>query len=152
MLTLIGMLGGFLARLLPEGMKIYQDARDKQHEIKLLELQMQQAEKGLTTKLEAVYAESAATQSVALQQSYRSELRYSGWYAASVRPTVTYLFVIAFIGFKTAMLYGLLSSALPWNSAPLAEAVAAIWGEEESALFGAIISFWFGDRVLAKRK
>jgi hypothetical protein len=152
MLALLGSLLGFVGSIIPEFFKIHQDGKDKAHELKLLELQMQQQSKNNSDKLEEIHVQSWATEGVALQQSYRRELDFSGAYAASVRPTVTYLFVVAFIVFKACAIYALMLPALPWqNAMNFVQAYQVVWGEEEAALFAGIISFWFGSRSLRRK-
>ncbi len=42
MITLLGSLLGFLSAAFPDFLKLFRDAQDRKHELKILELQMQQ--------------------------------------------------------------------------------------------------------------
>lgn len=73
--------------------------------------------------------------------------------SGSVRPVLTYLFFATYVVVKAAQFNLLLEPALPWQ-APLApaQALVSLWGEEDEAIFAAIISFWFGQRALMKAR
>lgn len=159
MISLLGSLVGLLGSFVPEIFKLTQDKRDKEHELKIMELQMEQQAAGASQKLEEIMVQSAAAETVAMQQSYRSELKYFGKFAASVRPVVTYLFVAEYIAIKFALLYTMTHgvTALPWATetsavSALASAIPMVWGEADMGLFSGIIAFWFGGRALEKNR
>lgn len=157
MLTILSMLIGFVSSLFPDVMKLFQDKRDKAHEIKLLELQLQQASATASYKLDEIGVGAYRDIVVAATQQQTQILdRASQWVVnltASVRPTVTYLFVIAFVGFKMAMFFAAINPSLPWHEAvSYSQAMMNIWGEEETAILGGLLSYWFSDRTLAKRR
>nr|VFK48440.1 MAG: hypothetical protein BECKTC1821D_GA0114238_106110 [Candidatus Kentron sp. TC] len=64
---------------------------------------------------------------------------------ASVRPIITYAFFILFATVKTAALFKLLDQGVDLTSG-----LIAVWDVETQALFAAVMSFWFGQRALAK--
>ncbi len=71
--------------------------------------------------------------------------------AGSVRPTITYLFFLLYALVKWAQFQVLITPSMPWLTALTpAQAMLAIWGEDDMALFTAIIAFWFGQRSLIK--
>jgi hypothetical protein len=151
---IIGALLGIGGRLVPEVVKYFQDKRDKAHEIDLLRLQIDSADKlthlrmeesrqaeeykldgkGLDTLLEAVKGQFANATGIAATLS------------ACVRPIVTYWYML---------LYSVVKIAIVWSNydfgTPAAIAVAQAWTNDDIALFSAIMNFWFLDRVLAKR-
>jgi len=157
MITLITMALGFLAPLIPDFLKLFQDKRDKQHEIALLEIQTKNVENSHLYKMDEI---GVSAYSQIVQSAHREQtditLKSSNWvidFTASVRPTVTYLFVIAFIGFKAAMFFAAVNPSLPWqNGLSYLDAMALVWGGEENAGFWGIIAYWFGDRAMAKRR
>lgn len=157
MLTILSMLIGFLSSVAPELMKKWQDSSDKKHELALLAMQMQQAENSHQYKMDeiGVQAYSDIVQSAHREQADSLE-RASKWVinlSAGVRPVVTYVFVIAFIGFKVAAFFAAMNPALPWQqSMNYTQAMLLVWGAEESAGFWGIIAYWFGDRAMAKRR
>ena len=159
LLSMIGGIVGLLGSFIPEGLKFWQDSRDKAHELKLLEMQLRQQREGYSQKLEEVQLQATATEYTALQQSYRAELKYAGGFAATVRPAVTYLFVLLYLVIKCAMLYSAAGAiqTLPWQADAallnaLALAAPTVWTEADRALFSGIIAFWFGNRSIEKAK
>lgn len=152
MIALLGSVFGFVASIVPEFFKMRQDKNDKEHELKLLEMQMAREAAGHNQKLEEIIVNAQAQEAVALQGAYKAELKFSGLYSASVRPTVTYLFVLAFIVFKGCAIYSLMFPSFPWQSAmSFVQAYQVVWGEEEAGLLAGIVSFWFGSRSLRRK-
>ena len=157
MLTIISMFIGFVTSLAPDLMKKWQDSSDKKHEVTLLELQMKHADSNHLYKMDeiGVQAYSDIVQSAHKEQASSLD-KASKWVvdlSAGVRPIVTYVFVIAFIGFKLAAFFAAMNPALPWQaSMNYSQAMLLVWGAEESAGFWGIIAYWFGDRTMAKRR
>ena len=157
MLTIITMAIGFLSSLAPEFIKKWQDSSDKKHEITLLQLQMQQAASGHAYKMDeiGVQAYGEIVQSAHKEQATSLD-KASKWVvdlSAGVRPIVTYIFVIAFIGFKIAAFFAAINPALPWqDSMNYSQAMLLVWGAEESAGFWGIIAYWFGAREMQKKR
>jgi hypothetical protein len=157
MIALFSALLGFASSILPEFFKQHQDARDKAHELALLDrqsaIEFQRAAVDLDKSIQA----ALAVQSIAVQESYRTDVaaNKASWvsaYSASVRPTITYAFFLLYAAVKSAQFWLLLHPELPWQTAStLASALAAIWTEEDIAIFSAVIAFWFGDRMLRRR-
>lgn len=157
MLTILSMIVGFVSSLAPDLMKRWQDKSDKQHELAVLEMQMKQAENAHLYKMDeiGVQAYGQIVQSAHREQSEALE-KASKWVVnltASVRPTLTYLFMISFIGFKMCAFFAVINPSLPWQEGlTYTQAMLAVWGEEETAIFAGIIAYWFGERGLLKRR
>ena len=67
---------------------------------------------------------------------------------ASVRPVITYLFMLAFLTVKGGMVYSLIANeGIDWTSA-----LDVAWNAETQALFACIMSFWFGARGMSKAR
>lgn len=157
MFTVLSMIVGFLSSLAPEFIKKWQDSSDKKHELELLKMQMQQATQQQAYKMDEIGINAYRDVVVAAtNQQAEITAKASRWVidlTASVRPVITYLFMIAFIGFKMAAFFAAINPELPWKeSMTYTQAMLSVWGEDETALFGGIIAFWFGDRTIAKRR
>lgn len=157
MLTILSMIVGFISSLAPDLIKKWQDSSDKKHELSMTKLQIEATEKGYAYKADEVGATAYRDMVVAAHQEQADTLKQASLWvvdmSASVRPVLTYLFMIAFIGFKMCAFFALMNPNLPWQSGmTFYQAMAAVWGEEETAIFGGIIAFWFGDRSMAKRR
>ena len=157
MLTILSMLIGFASSLAPEFMKRWQDRSDKVHELKILKIQMENADRVAAYRMDEIGVEAYSN---IVQSAHREQAETlkgaSKWvinFSASVRPCSTYLFMIAFIGFKMCIFLAAVNPLLPWHS-PLtfSQAMLMVWGEEETAIFAGIMAYWFGDRTMAKSR
>ena len=115
MLSLISTLGGLLISGLPKLLEFFQDKADKKHELALAEMQTIR-EKELVAmgfaaqaKVEEIRSDQIAMQTEAdmTKEAYEHDAKVlekaAGWastYVATVRPTITYLFVLELITIK----------------------------------------------------
>ena len=146
MLSLLGSLLGFGTSFLPKVMDFFQDRSDKKHELAVMEVQIRQQKELADQKLEAINVEADIREIEALQKSMQPT--GIGWvdaYRASVRPTITYAFFVLFIFVEISAYLSLTASGISGLNA-----AQIIWDEETSALFAAVISFWFGGRAIAR--
>ncbi|MBT9171151.1 MAG: hypothetical protein DDT18_01519 [Actinobacteria bacterium] len=144
MLPLIGAVLGFLGSVVPQVIKLYQDKKDKEHELKLLNLQIQAQAQGHTQRLEEINVQADIEESKALYK--HAEVKLSGvkWVDAaltfltsSVRPVITYSFFGLYAWVKIAMYQR-------------EGDIVKIWTEYDLALFSTIIAFWFGSRSMQR--
>ncbi len=159
MIALLSALLGFGSSMVPDLLKLIQDKRDKAHEIELIKLQAQAADKQADNDLTKTIAIAEGQQAVAIQESYRTDVRSTieagfGWVAAlsaSVRPILTYLFFFLYVAVKYSQIHLMMNPTMPWQTAiTFAEAISTAWGEEDMAIFSAIVAFWFGSRSVRK--
>lgn len=147
MLTLLGSLLGFFSSVLPEMMNLFREGQDRQHELAVLKLQMEQHTLGHTQRLEAINVEADIQEGLALlkHDSQPSGVTWVDGLRASVRPVITYGFFLLFVTIKVQTLSVLLNHGVSFEMA-----VIRLWDAETQALFAAIISYWFGARSLSK--
>lgn len=150
MLTLLGSLLGFLSSTFPDLLKLWQDRADRQHELAILDRQMEQKRLGHNQCLEAIGPEADIAESQALYKhdSQSSGILWVDGLRASVRPTITYAFFLLFTAVKVSALTVLVNE----KGMTLIEALPQIWDPETQALFAAVMSFWFGQRALVKAR
>lgn len=148
MLTLLGSLLGFVTSAFPDMLALFRDWQDRKHELAILDRQMEQMKLGHQQRLDEieVQADIAESQALYKHDAQPSGVRWVDGLRASVRPVVTYAFFVLFAGVKGSALYVLIAV----EGFVLAEALPQIWDGETAALFGAVVSFWFGSRSLAK--
>lgn len=165
MIALFSALLGFVSSAVPEFIKLFRDGKDRAHEITLLKLQMeydrqkasqQQGEnqQERTTRLEAIGLEVQRAEELALNTRLKAQMTGIHWVDAlsgSVRPVITYGFFLLYVAIKVAQFHVMMEPPLPWRE-PLsgAQALVALWGEEDVAIFSAIMAFWFGSRVMQR--
>ena len=169
MIALLSALLGFISSAAPEFIKLFTDSRDRAHEIALLKLQMEYDEKKLTAthetnaadrgvRLQEIALTAEIQESIALNARPGTAENKTGilWVdalAGSVRPMITYAFFLLYFTIKYCQFTLLLDPALPWLSALTpAQALIALWTEEDIAIFSAVIGFWFGHRTMVKAK
>ena len=167
MLSLISTLGGLLVSGLPSLLGFFQDKSDKKHEMELARLQnereLQMAERGFLAqqKVEEIRTDQVAmqtdaqTQQAALDHDKRVMERASTWavnYVATVRPTVTYIFVLELVLINIALTVWIFMHGETIKTVQDLVAVSdIIFSEDEMAMLGGIIGFWFGSRNWQKK-
>ena len=167
MLALLSALLGFVSSAVPDVFKLFRDARDREHEITLMKLQMDYDREKLAAavtehaqasavQLQAISLQADMAEQVSLNARVKDALTGIHWVDAlsgSVRPMITYAFFVLYVGVKMAQFTLLLSPALPWqNNLTVAQALVSLWTDEDVAIFSAIMAFWFGQRALLKAK
>jgi len=115
----------------------------------MLEAKAQYAAQLSTLKLQELDAQADIAETKGLNAHDTELARRGGWVVglqASVRPVVTYLFMMAFLAVKGGMAYSLIyNQDVAWTNA-----LEVTWDGETQALFAAIMSFWFGNRAMSK--
>ena len=147
MLTLLGSLLGFVSSALPDVLKMVTARADRQHELDIMDRQIAMQGQGAEQKLAEIQVQADITESVALYKSaVPTGVAWVDALSGTVRPVITYAFFTLFAAVKGSALYVL----VVMHGAALTEALPQIWDGETAALFAATISFWFGQRALAK--
>lgn len=167
MLSLISTLGGLLISGLPRVLDFFQDKSDKEQELKLAQLQTERelalAERGFIAqqKVEEIRTDQVAMQSeaqmtvAALDHDKKVLDKASKWvvnYVGTVRPTVTYLFVLELIAINAWLAWNIFHMpGLIASVGDLEKVAELIFSSDEMAMLGGIIGFWFGSRGWAKK-
>lgn len=167
MLSLISTLGGLLISGLPRVLDFFQDKSDKEQELKLAQLQTERelalAERGFIAqqKVEEIRTDRVAMQSeaqmtvAALDHDKKVLDKASKWvvnYVGTVRPTVTYLFVLELIAINAWLAWNIFHMpGLIASVGDLEKVAELIFSSDEMAMLGGIIGFWFGSRGWAKK-
>ena len=167
MLSLISTLGGLLISGLPKLLEFFQDKADKKHELALAELQTVR-EKELAAmgfaaqaKVEEIRADQIAmqTESEMTKAAYEHDAKVlekaSGWastYVATVRPTITYMFVLELIAINLYLTYYLFAHpTLVTTVDDVIKYSDIIFTPDDMSMLGGIIGFWFGSRNWNKK-
>lgn len=146
MIALIGAIVGLFSSALPDLFGIFKKRQEFQHELSLMNLQMQAAAAGHQFNMEAMSAKADIAEVDALHKEFAERKETYLWIEAlisSVRPVLTYAFFALYAAVKGAQF----SLALR-ATGDLPIAVAAIWHDADMALFATIIAFWFGHRAM----
>jgi hypothetical protein len=167
MLSLISTLGGLLISGLPRVLDFFQDKNDKKQELELVRIQTERelalAERGFIAqqKIEEIRTDQVAMQSeaqmtvAALDHDKKVLDKASKWvanYVGTVRPTVTYLFVLELIAINAWLAWNIFTMpGLIASVGDLEKVAELIFSSDEMAMLGGIIGFWFGSRGWAKK-
>jgi hypothetical protein len=167
MLSLISTLGGLLISGLPRVLDFFQDKNDKKQELDLARIQTERelalAERGFIAqqKIEEIRTDQVAMQSetqmtvAALDHDKKVLDKASKWvvnYVGTVRPTVTYLFVLELIAINAWLAWNIFTlPGLIASVGDLEKVAELIFSSDEMAMLGGIIGFWFGSRGWAKK-
>lgn len=167
MLSLISTLGGLLISGLPKLLDFFQDKADKKHELALAAVQTERelalAKEGhiAMQRVEEIRSDQVAMQTdaqmteAALKHDEKVLDRSSKWvanYIGTVRPTVTYIFVLELVLINVYMMYWVMSTpGLVNDMADIVKLADVIFSSDEMAMLGGIIGFWFGSRNWQKK-
>lgn len=168
MLSLISTLGGLLVSGLPKLLEFFQTKADQSHELNLArlqnEMQLQMAAQGFAAqqRIEEIRTDQVAMESeakmteAALAHDAKVMEKASQWavnYVATVRPTVTYIFVIELVLVNIGLAWFLLfkEGLGTLTVEQFITATDQVFSSEELSMLGAIIGYWFGSRGWTKK-
>jgi hypothetical protein len=168
MLSLISTLVGLLLSFLPKLLEYFQTKSDQKHELALAkeqtlrDLQMAQAGFAAQARIEEIQTEQvsiqahAQMQNAALDHDKQVMARASSWvvnYVGTVRPTVTYILILELVAINVFLAYYLWSHpGMITNFEQLMAYVDIIFSDDEMAMLGGIIGFWFGSRSIGQKR
>lgn len=167
MLSLLSTLGGLLISGLPKIFELFQQRQDQKHELALIaaqrERELAMAAQGFAAqaKVEEIRVEQMSIQTeaqmtqAALDHDKKVLDTASKWvanYVGTVRPTVTYLFVAELIAINLGIAYYAFHTPnLIVTVEDFIKISDVIFTEDEMAMLGGIIGFWFGSRGWKKK-
>jgi hypothetical protein len=167
MLSLLSTLGGLLISGLPSLLKYFQDKADQKHELALArvqterELQLAAAGFAAQARVEEIRTEQVAMETdarmteAALAHDAKVLEKAASWvssYVGTVRPTVTYIFVIELVAINAFMAWYLYHHpGLIQNIDDVIKYSDLIFSSDEMAMLSGILGFWFGSRTWSKK-
>jgi hypothetical protein len=167
MLSLLSTLGGLLISGLPKLLDFFQNRADQKHELALARVQtereLQLAAQGFAAqaRMEEIRTDQIAMQTqaqmtgAALKHDEKVLEKASKWvanYVGTVRPTVTYIFILELVAINAAIAwYAFNQPGLVNNVDDLIRITTVIFSDDEMAMLGGIIGFWFGTRSWGKK-
>lgn len=167
MYSLLSTLGGLLISGLPKLLEYFQNKSDQKHELALaniqVQMQLQMMAQGFAAqqKIEEIRTDQIAmetdAQMTVAAYDHDKEImkKAAGWvvtYMGTVRPTVTYLFVLELCAINAWIAYYVHTHpGLIINIDELIRLADVIFSSDEMAMLGAIIGYWFGSRSWSKK-
>ena len=167
MLSLFSTLGGLLISGLPKLLEYFQNKADQAHELRLAqvqterELQLAAAGFAAQARVEEIRTEQVAMETdarmteAALNHDEKVLEKASRWvanYVGTVRPTVTYIFVLELVAINAFLCYYLYTNpGLITSMDDVIRYSDIIFSSDELAMLGGIIGYWFGSRQWSKK-
>jgi hypothetical protein len=167
MLSLFSTLGGLLISGLPKLLEYFQNKADQKHELALAavqterELALAAAGFAAQARVEEIRTEQVAMETdarmteAALEHDAKVLEKAATWvssYVGTVRPTVTYIFVLELVAINAFMCVYLWSHpGLIQNMDDVIKYSDLIFSSDETAMLGGILGFWFGSRTWSKK-
>jgi hypothetical protein len=167
MLSLLSTLGGLLISGLPKLLDFFQNRADQKHELELARVQtereLQLAIQGFAAqaRMEEIRTDQVAMQTeaqmteAALKHDEKVLEKASKWvasYVGTVRPTVTYIFILELVAINAAIAWSAFNQqGLINNVDDLIRITTVIFSDDEMAMLGGILGFWFGSRSWSKK-
>lgn len=166
MLSLISTLGGLLLSALPKFIELFQSKQDQKHEAELARIQTERelalAAQGFAAqaKIEELRTDqvSMQTEAAMTQAAYAHDAKVlekaASWvstYVGTVRPTITYLFVLELVFINAGLgWYVWTHPTMITTVDDLIKVGNEIFSDDEMAMLGGIIGYWFGSRGYKK--
>lgn len=170
LLTLFGGGLGGLLRFVPEIMKLFTEAKDRAHEYRMTQLQLDIDKARAEQAIDLVHAQSEMAQQAGELSAYieaiKGQSNMSGvpWVDAlnqSVRPVVTYWWMALLTVYKivimvvaTIELYAAMKVAqgIVGFGPALTTYADRVWTPGDAGILAMILGFWFVDRAIRKQQ
>jgi hypothetical protein len=144
MIGIVSAVVGLLTSAIPSLVKILEKRQESSHEIKLMEMRIEAASKGIDLQRYIEDSKADIEEGKSVRQ-HDALVAGDGWILTlrtAVRPVLTFLFFFLFLIIKLVAVFAMLQ-----QGAPVVEILNAVWDEYTVAIFGSIIGFWFGHRA-----
>lgn len=157
--TLLSLFGGGLGgvlRLLPEVFKLFTEKRDRDHEYRMTQLQLEIDQARAQQGIDLVHAQGAMALESGEMQAYVEAIKAQGQVTgvawadalnATVRPIITYWWMLLFTVYKIATI---VAACLAWTS--LDDFITKLWTAQDAGILAMLLGFWFVDRSIRKQQ
>lgn len=138
---------GALAGMVPAIVQLFTLKANNAHQLAMAQEQRQAAKEGVALQVDLANAQADIRQADHIYSfgSGASGNRFVDALAIFVRPYVTLVFFHLWILLEVFLFIYAVNSGYD-----LGQLVKILWPDETQAMFGAIIGFWFGDRMLLR--
>ena len=140
MLTLLASIVGFMGSIVPEVLRLVRDKSDKEHELKILEKQIENSRISITNLKEI---DAGSIERKIMYKTYKTKIKWVDALNGTVRPMLAYGFFAFYVFMKLRCCS--LASYVSFMSQ-----IESIWTENDYAIFAGVISFYFGQRTFSK--
>lgn len=152
--TLLGSLLGGVFRIAPEFLKWLDRKGEREHELKMVQAEMEFAKIRGEIAMRQVEAQMTVAELDAMQTALREQgetARKAGRFVAAisalVRPMVTYWFVVLYSIVKFVSIWMAIDANGDWK-----EVIVKSWTQDDMAMLMLVLTFWFVGRVWERQK
>lgn len=147
MIAAIGAIAGFLSTVAPLLVQWLTLRENNSHAREMEVLRQQGAREAIAGQVDVANAQVDARQADHIYDfaSGSSGYRFVDALAVFIRPFVTLMFFMLYLLMKAGLFIYAVNSGFD-----LGQLVKLLWGESDEAVFGAIMGFWFGNRVIMR--
>jgi hypothetical protein len=149
---LLGSVLGGLFRLAPELIKQFDRVNEREHELKMFQLQTELEKQRGALQIEEKYVDHSNLQLQAIQTAFQEQAQTASksypWVAALsalVRPVVTYVLFGMYVLVKLVIILYALTNNADWVAV-----LKSNWTLEDFAMLNMILTFWFVGRSIEK--
>ena len=137
MFTILGSLLGFAGSAVPSLIDMFKEKEDTKAKVEMFKLQLEAKEKGVDLDIRLMETKAAVEEQKSLidhdialgkQGGFINSLR------AFVRPFITYVFFLTFIGVKITLVWNTIN-----NGGDLNATLDVVWDEQTEALFACLL-------------
>lgn len=146
MLVLLSAIFGFIGSAIAPFFKYIQDKQDKLHELEVMKLQLQSQTQMASMQFQEIQNNAANVQLQTLYASMKPTGTIWDSINNSIRPVITYTFMLLYIAFKCIQFYMVTNS-----NETLEMILEYLWGTEDQCTWSALITFYFGTRAFYKK-
>ena len=138
---------GALAGMVPAIVQLFTLKANNAHQLAMAQEQRQAAKEGVALQIDLAGAQATIRQTEHIYTfgSGPSGNRFVDGLAVFVRPYITLVFFHLWLLLEVFMFIYAVNSGYD-----LGQLVKVLWPAETQAMFGAIIGFWFGDRMIMR--
>ena len=166
MLTILSTILGFAGPFIPELLKFFRQKSEMQHELEVMRLQADIADRQHQWKIEEINVHADVAESLAIRKPVPSfgvqildaakglgisawtwipvfwMFALLDWLSGMVRPLITYAVVAFWLAFKIAAFMNV-QELEGWRTA-----IQTSWQEDDLAVLMLVLSYWFGQRAM----
>ncbi|MDP2330294.1 MAG: hypothetical protein Q8M19_06310 [Reyranella sp.] len=153
MLALLGSIVGLLGSLAPRLIGFFEQKQNHAQELEMLrtqgDFQLQMIQAGHAARMAEINTQAdVATELAAFTAALKpTGVKWVDAFNGFVRPFLTLCFFALYAGVKAAQFV-----ILQQDHSGSAATLLSMWGEEDWAVWAAIVTFWFGNRTFNKER
>lgn len=147
MMAAIAAILGFLSSIAPMAVQYFTVKENNSHAVEMEKLRQQGAREQVAGQVDIANSQVDAKQADHIYEfaSGSSGYRFVDALAVFIRPFITLVFFLFFILMETGLFIYAVNSGYD-----LGQLVKLLWDDNTASIFGAIMGFWFGNRVIMR--